>query len=185
MNYHLPRYWHSADCWIAGILTDSNPCKWLLPPYFLSWTQSLKEVWLSHKKSSRVGGPLDKKTLTQLLCSRLKHRYHHTSLYRTDSKKKMAYSRAAFQQKSVKYFLTVNHTKVIWDPKKKLKGITGRHLNIQSLMPKRDEIQHLLVDSNFLALTETWLSSHTATTVIDVPCYTCTPAFAKTDCPER
>lgn len=85
----------------------------------------------------------------------------------------MAYSRAAFPQKSVKYFLTVNHAKVIWDPKKKLKGITGRHLNIWSLMPKRDEIQHLLVDSNFLALTETWLPSHTPKTVIDVPCNTC------------
>ena len=56
-----------------------------------------------------------------------------------------------------------------------MKGITGGLLNIQSIIPKRDQIQHLLMDSNldFLALTETWLSSPTPTTMIDVPGYTC------------
>lgn len=99
----------------------------------------------------------------------------HLPLQQDRFKEKIAHSRAAFQQKGVKYFQTVNHAKVIWDSKKKNKGITGGLLNIRSIIPKRDQIQHLLMDSNldFLALTETWLSSPTLTTMIYVPGYTC------------
>lgn len=45
-------------------------------------------------------------------------------------------------------FQTVNHAKVIWDPKVNHKGIFGGHLNIRSLLPKCDEIKALLLDSN-------------------------------------
>lgn len=74
----------------------------------------------------------------------------------------------------MKYFRTVNHAKVIWNPRKKTKGITGGHLNLQSILSKSDQIQHLFMDSNldFLALTETWLTSHTPTSMIDVSGYT-------------
>lgn len=57
----------------------------------------------------------------------------------------------------------------------KPKGILGGHLNIRSILPKRDQIQHLLTDSNldFLALSETWLNSNIQTSMIDVPGYIC------------
>lgn len=57
----------------------------------------------------------------------------------------------------------------------KPKGIFGGHLNIRSLMPKRDEIRTLLVDSNvdFLCLSETWLHGNILTTMIEVPGYKC------------
>lgn len=40
---------------------------------------------------------------------------------------------------------------------------------------KRDQTQHLLIDSNsdFLSLTETWLTSHTPTTMMDMPAHAC------------
>lgn len=44
------------------------------------------------------------------------------------------------------------------EPMSKPKGILGGHLNIRSILPKRDQIEHLLTDSNldfFLALSET------------------------------
>ena len=72
-------------------------------------------------------------------------------------------------------FQTVNHAKVIWDPAIKPRGIFGGHLNIRSLLPKHDEIQALLVDSNldYLCLSESWLHSKALTTLIDIPGYTC------------
>lgn len=62
---------------------------------------------------------------------------------------------------------------MIWGSKKKLKGITGGHLN--SIILERDQIQHVLIDSNSdcLALTETWLTGHTPTTMMVVPGHTC------------
>lgn len=46
-----------------------------------------------------------------------------------------------------RFFQTVNHAKAIWDSKTKPKGIVGGHLNIRSVISKRDQVQHLLTDS--------------------------------------
>lgn len=88
---------------------------------------------------------------------------------------KGVFSYAARKQKQLKYFQTVNHAKVIWDSKSKPKGIFGGHLNIRSVLSKREEVQHLLSESNldFLALSETWLNTNIPTNMIDVPGYTC------------
>ncbi len=60
--------------------------------------------------------------------------------------------------RSSKFFQTLNQAKTVWDPKFK-KGLLGGHLNVRSMVPKREQLEHLLNDSNidFLGLTETWL----------------------------
>ena len=80
---------------------------------------------------------------------------------------------SARKQREFRFFQTVNHARVIWEPTSKPKGILGGHLNIQSILPTR--IEHLLTDSNldFLALSETWLHSNIPTSMIDVSGYTC------------
>ena len=66
-------------------------------------------------------------------------------------------------QQRMKLFQTVNHASVLWDAKTKPKGIIGGHLNIQSIISKTEQLEHLLTDSNIdhLGLTETWLTPHT------------------------
>ncbi|KAK7922272.1 hypothetical protein WMY93_009174 [Mugilogobius chulae] len=56
-------------------------------------------------------------------------------------------------------FRTVNHSRIIWDSKAKPKGLLGGHLNVRSIIPKTDQITHLLENSNldFLGISETWL----------------------------
>lgn len=78
------------------------------------------------------------------------------------------------KQKQFRFFQTVNHAKVIWDTKTKPKGIVGGHLNIRSIISKRDQVQHLLTNSNldYLCLTESWLNCNIPTH-IDVPGYVC------------
>ena len=63
-------------------------------------------------------------------------------------------------QKQFNIFQTVNHASIIWEKKSKPKGFFGGHLNIRSLLPKFNQIEAILTQSNldFLALTETWLS---------------------------
>lgn len=58
-----------------------------------------------------------------------------------------------------KLFRTVNHARILRDSRSKPSGILGGHLNIRSVIPKNDQIQHLLYESNldFLCLSETWL----------------------------
>ncbi|XP_048064764.1 taste receptor type 1 member 1-like [Megalobrama amblycephala] len=77
-------------------------------------------------------------------------------------------SRAAQKQKQ--HFQTVNHARVLWDVKRKPKGILGGQLNIRSLIPKRDQVSALLLDSNldYLCLTESWLHCNIPTTMIDI-----------------
>ena len=83
--------------------------------------------------------------------------------------------RAEGKQRQFRFFQTVNHAKVIWDSKTKPKGIVGGHLNIQSIISKQDQPQHLLKYSNldYLRLTETWLNCNIPTHMIDVPGYVC------------
>jgi len=54
-------------------------------------------------------------------------------------------------------------------------GILGGHLNIRSLISKRDQISVLLMDSNldYLCLTESWLQSNIPTNMIDIAGYQC------------
>ncbi len=46
------------------------------------------------------------------------------------------------KKRSTKLNITLNQAKVIWDPKCKPKGLFGGHLNIRSILPKCDQIQH-------------------------------------------
>ena len=70
-------------------------------------------------------------------------------------------------------FQTVNHSRIVWDPKAKTKGLLGGHLNIRSILSKSEQIQHLLLDSNldFLCLSETWLNQNAPLAALNVPGY--------------
>lgn len=67
-----------------------------------------------------------------------------------------------------------NPCQIIWDQTLKLKGIFGGHLNIRSLLSKRDKyIIHWFIQ-NSLALSEPWLTSNIATELLEIPgceCY--------------
>lgn len=82
---------------------------------------------------------------------------------------------AVQKQKQYLFFQTVNHARVLWDVKCKPKGILGGHLNIRSLISKRDQISVLLLDSNldYLCLTESWLHSNVPNNMIDIAGYQC------------
>lgn len=58
-----------------------------------------------------------------------------------------------------KLFRTLNQARTIWDPQCKDKGLLGGHLNIRSMAPKREQLEHLLINSyvDFMGLSETWL----------------------------
>lgn len=77
------------------------------------------------------------------------------------------------KQQQMKLFQTFSHASVLWDAKTKPKGIFGGHLNIQSIISKTEQLEHLLTDSNidYLCLTETWLTLNTPTSVFTVPGY--------------
>lgn len=81
--------------------------------------------------------------------------------------------RAASKQTTFRLFQTVNHAKILWDPKVKPKGILGGHLNIKSVVSKTEQLEHLLTDSilDFLCLSETWLKPSTPQSVFYVPGY--------------
>lgn len=59
-----------------------------------------------------------------------------------------------------KFFQTLNQARTVWDPRCKDKGLFGGHLNIRSMTTKCEQLEHLLVNCNtdFLGLTETWLT---------------------------
>ncbi len=82
---------------------------------------------------------------------------------------------AVKRQRLFKTFQTVNHAKVLWDPKLKPRGLFGGQFNIRSITPNSNQLIHLLSDSNmdFLCLTETWLKQSTPTSVFTVPGYQC------------
>ena len=82
---------------------------------------------------------------------------------------------AVRRQRLFKTFQTVNHAKVLWDPKLKLRGLFGGHFNIRSITAKSNQLTHLVSDSNldFLCLTETWLKQTTPASVFTVPEYQC------------
>lgn len=65
--------------------------------------------------------------------------------------------RSTMKQKEHRFFQTVNHAKIVWNNKSKLRGILGGHLNIRSLMPKLDQVHILLTESNldYICLSET------------------------------
>lgn len=82
---------------------------------------------------------------------------------------------AALKQKELKIFQTVNHAQIIWNPQTKPKGILGGHINIRSILPKIDQINRLLTDSNldYLCVTESWLNPSTPTDLINIPGFKC------------
>ena len=49
----------------------------------------------------------------------------------------------------------------------------GGHLNVRSLVPKREQIEHLLCNSNidFMGLSETWLTSSSPEAAVSLPEY--------------
>lgn len=74
-------------------------------------------------------------------------------------------NKATFRHCKYKIFQTLNHACVTWDSKAKPKDLLGGHINIRSIMPKCDQIQHLLNESNidYLYITESWLHAHSPT----------------------
>ena len=70
-------------------------------------------------------------------------------------------------------FQTVNNARVLWDHLAKPSGLLGGHLNIHSLVPKSDQIKHILIDSNldYLCLSETWLNKNSPSSAIHIPGY--------------
>lgn len=77
------------------------------------------------------------------------------------------------KHKKMNFFQTLNNAKVIWDPRSKPKGILIGHINICSIGPKKEQIDHLLGESNIdiFGITETWLCSTTSAAVVNVPEY--------------
>ena len=84
-------------------------------------------------------------------------------------------NRATLNQRQSRLFQTVNHAQIIWNPDTKPRGILGGHINIRSILPKIDQIQNLLMESNldFLCMSETWLTSNVPTDLINIQGYTC------------
>lgn len=70
-------------------------------------------------------------------------------------------------------FQTVQHSKMIWDPCAKPRGLIGGHLNICSVRAKTDQLENLFTDSNldFLGLSETWLSKSSPVASFIMPGY--------------
>lgn len=68
---------------------------------------------------------------------------------------------------------TLNHAKLIWDPRSKTKGLLGGHLNIRSIVSKSNQLEHLLSHSNldFLGLSETCPNKCSPEAVLDIPGY--------------
>ncbi len=77
------------------------------------------------------------------------------------------------KNKKWEVFQTVNHSRTVWDPKAKPKGLLGGHLNIRNIRSKSEQIQHLLLDSNldFLCLSETWLNQNAPLAALNIPGY--------------
>lgn len=77
---------------------------------------------------------------------------------------------AIVKHRCFKLFRTVNHACILWDHLSKPSGILGGHLNIRSLIPKNDQIHHLLYESNldFLCLSETWLYENSPVDMLNV-----------------
>ncbi len=55
-----------------------------------------------------------------------------------------------------KIFQTLNQSRIVWDPKAKMKGLLCGHLNIRSIKLKSDQVHHILLNSNldFLCLSD-------------------------------
>ena len=86
-------------------------------------------------------------------------------------KKNKVLNIAISKNRKLNLFQTVNHSRIIWDPKSKPRGILGGHLNIRSFKSKSDQIHQLLLDSNldFLCLSETWLNENSPLSILHVP----------------
>ena len=87
--------------------------------------------------------------------------------------KRNALNPAIIKNKKWTFFQCLNNARIFWDPKAKPKGLLGGHLNICSLLPKNDQIKHLLLESNidYLFLSETWLHSNSPSAALSVPGY--------------
>ena len=84
-------------------------------------------------------------------------------------------NRATLKQRQSRLFQTVNHAQIIWNTDTKPNGILGGNINVRSILPKIDQIQNLLMESNldFLCMSETWLNSSVPTDLINISGYTC------------
>lgn len=58
-------------------------------------------------------------------------------------------------------------------PTFKKRGLVGGHLNVRSMITKREQLEHLVCNSNidFLGLTETWLTNSSPEAAITLPGY--------------
>lgn len=71
------------------------------------------------------------------------------------------------------FFRIVNHSRIVWDPKAKPKGLLGGHFNIRSIISKTEQIHHLLLNSNldYLCLSETWLYKNAPSAALNITGY--------------
>nr|XP_054591087.1 uncharacterized protein LOC129154844 [Nothobranchius furzeri] len=108
-----------------------------------------------------LAGPLTNTELTET-AGKCLHRQFHMSA------KSHLTNSATLKQRQSRLFQTVNSDT-------KPNGILGRHINVRSILPKIDQIQNLLMESNldFLCMSETWLTSNIPTDLINIPRYTC------------
>ena len=77
------------------------------------------------------------------------------------------------RHRSIKCFQTLNQAKIVWDPRHKARGLLCGHLNIRSMVNKREQLEDLLVNSNIdcLGLTETWLKHSSPEALVKMPGY--------------
>ncbi|XP_049426565.1 uncharacterized protein LOC125885132 [Epinephelus fuscoguttatus] len=77
------------------------------------------------------------------------------------------------RHRSTKLFQTLNQAKTVWDPKHKPKGLLCSHLNIRSLCNKREQLKHILHESNLdcLAISESWLKTQSPEALVSMPGY--------------
>lgn len=48
------------------------------------------------------------------------------------------------KHRRMNFFQILNHSKILWDPRSKPKGLLGGHLNSGSIVSKSNQLQHLL-----------------------------------------
>ncbi|KAK0142318.1 putative RNA-directed DNA polymerase from transposon X-element [Merluccius polli] len=96
-----------------------------------------------------------------------------TSALRPTKQKQKGLNPAIKKYRKTNIFKTLNHAKIVWDPKSKPTGLLGGHLNIRSAVSKQSQLEHLLSDSNldFLGLSETWLKKNSSVAAINFPGY--------------
>lgn len=158
----------SSSC-IAGSLGATSKCSPIS-------TNKAELPTNPHAQTAELSTHTSKSSLEQTACTVKKKAVKHaitTPNQTTCSVHSKILNVVITKNRKLNIFQTVNHSRIIWDPKLKPRGVLGGHLNIRSFKSKRDQIHQLLLDSNldFLCLTETWLNENSPSSALHVPGY--------------